>query len=60
MAESAVSFEEAAEAAGRLAEVVSRALSYETMIQMIRLNPSLNWFQKWRLIRNLRKEARGG
>lgn len=60
MAESAVSCEEAAEAADRLAEVMSRAMSDETMIHMIRLNPSLNCFEKWRLIRKLRKEARNG
>lgn len=30
----------------------------EAEIAMIRCNPSLSWFQKWRLIRSIRKDQR--
>lgn len=59
-ADSGVSCHEAAEAADRLSEAMAAEMDYETMIKMIRSNPTLTWFEKWRITRKLKKEARDG
>lgn len=51
-----VNADAAAEAFRRVAETAREALSPEMEIALIRSNPSLSRFQKWRLARKIRKE----
>lgn len=43
----------------RTAEIASKSIDYENEILCIKCNPSLNLFQKFRLIRQLRKQQKG-
>lgn len=55
---------EASDAAGKwilmLQEEITKQLRTEELIRLIRMNPNLNWFEKRRIIRGIRKAARDG
>jgi hypothetical protein len=43
----------------RTAEIANKNIDYENEILCIKCNPSLNFFQKRRLIKQLRKQQKG-
>lgn len=59
-----IPFSEASDAAGRLIaalqDKIAKDLKAEEEIRLIRMNPGLHWWEKRRLIREIRKEARDG
>lgn len=58
LAATVVSTEQAAAAFTEAAKAMRRNMDIAREIELVRMNPSLSRFQKWRLIRGLKKEAR--
>lgn len=56
-AEAGISADDAAEAFRRAAEIAHNILTPETEIALIKQNPSLSRFQKWRLIRRTKRRT---